>query len=134
MDQKRCIYCGKITEKTKYAIKAGNNEGNEFYCCSISCYQNMKRFIEENTAKKNIFYVAAGIMVLANLVIFGYHLDFRWMYLPMIGLGLVVALCPSLYVTNYFYGKFGIVKTVKLIRMFGFAFSFMGVLFTLLWK
>lgn len=134
MDQKRCIYCGKITEKTKYAMKIGKDNEDTVYCCSISCYQDMKRYIEENTVKKNIFYVAAGIMVLANLVILGYHLSFRWMYLPMIGLGIAVALCPSLYVTNYFYRKFGIVKTIKLIRMFGIAFSLMGVLFTLTWK
>lgn len=134
MEQRNCIYCGKPVQATKYTLRAGKTGSEELYCCGIECYQNMKRYIESTSGKNNALYVIAALLVVANLFIFGYKLNFRWMYVPMMGLGVIVMLRPSLYVTNYMFERFGVVKTVKIVRIVGAVIVLLGMLFTILWK
>lgn len=135
MEQRICMYCGKPAGKTKHILRAGKKEEYDIYCCGIQCYQDMKRYIESTSSKKkNILYIAAAVFVLMNLVIFGYKMNFRFMYLPMTGLGVILMISPSIYVTSWFFEKYGVKRTVKGVRLAGAAIVLLGILFTVFWK
>ncbi len=134
MEQRICMYCGKPVEKTKHILQAGKNGEYQICCCGTQCYQAMKRYIEDTSKKKPVLYIAAAVLVVMNLVIFGYSLSFRFMYLPMAGLGLILMLSPSIYVTSWFFEKFGVKKTVKGVRAAGMLIVLSGILFIVFWK
>lgn len=130
---KKCRYCGKPVEKTKYSIQT-DGEAETAWCCSIECYQKTRRYIEGyKSVRKIVVYFITAALIIMNLFIMGYHASFRWMYLPLMGLGIMFVLEPSIYVTNYFYEQFGIAKTLKLFRGIGCAIVLLGLLFTVCW-
>ncbi len=134
MEQKICMYCGKPIEKTKHVLRAGKNEEYTVYCCGAQCYQNMKQYIKNAEKKKYLLYITAAVFVLMNLVIFGLKMSFRFMYLPMMGLGVILMISPSIYVTSWFFEKYGVKKTVKGVRAVGTMIVLLGILFTVFWK
>ena len=130
---KKCIFCGKPVKETKYSIQVDDDLRN-VYCCNIECYQKTRRYIESyKSIRKTVVYFITAILVVMNLFIIGYHANFRWMYLPLIGLGAMFIADPSIYVTNYFYGQFGILKTLRVFRLIGLAITLFGILLTILW-
>ncbi|MCI9614003.1 MAG: hypothetical protein HFG93_02445 [Dorea sp.] len=132
MEQRICMYCGRPVEKTKYVLRAGKNGEYDICCCGTRCYQDMKRYIEHTSKKKYALYLAAAVLILMNLVILGLKLQFRLMYLPMTGLGAVFMICPSLYVTSWFFERYGVKKTTKGVRTAGALIILAGLWFTIL--
>ncbi len=130
MKEKKCIYCGKIIEGKSHTIKM--KDGEEYYCCEGKCYDDMKEFVKKYSFRKTIIYFIVAALLIVNLFILGNNMQFKWMYLPMIGIGLAVALIPSMYVTNYFYERMGIKRTCNIIRGVGIAIMAIGVIFTIM--
>lgn len=126
----KCIYCGKETTANKFTISAGSGNA-ELQCCGRECYLKTKEYIEEDKSKKKMpFYILAAILVVVNLFLLGYKLTVWWMYLPMTGLGALVAMVPSMYITHYFFESMGIVKARKVVRVIGCSVMVAGLALT----
>ena len=100
MEKTKCIYCGKEVTTDKYHVITGKQNKTTYYCCSQECKKNMQEFLKDANNRHFFLYGIAAILIIINLFIIGYKAEFRWMYLPMIGLGIIVAINPSVYVAN----------------------------------
>lgn len=127
----KCIYCGKGAGKSKYTIRV-NKGSEEVQCCDRECYIKTRSFIEEDSKKRKLllYIIAAGLVVI-NLFVLGYQLQGWWMYLPMVGLGAIVVVQPSMYCTPFFYESFGMVRAWKTIRLIGMGVVIVGLLLTI---
>lgn len=137
MEEMKCVYCGMSHSEKKHKITASagrKGDTHSLYCCGEECYNKMKNYIEKAAKINRVSYILAAVLVVMNLFIFGYHLNFRWMFIPMMGLAILIVLSPSLFVTYNVFEKFGVVKSVRAVRVVGIAIILFDVLQTILWK
>lgn len=127
----KCIYCGKETTANKYTISI-DGSAEDLQCCGRECYLKTKEYIKnEGSKKKTPFYIIAAILVVLNLFILQSKPDIWWMYFPMIGLGALISLVPSMYITHYFFESMGIVRARKIVRLIGCFVMAVGLALTL---
>ena len=134
MEKTKCIYCGNEVETDKYHIITGKQNKTTYYCCCAEHKKQMQDYLKNANNRHYVLYGLAAILIIINLFFIGYKANFRWMYLPMIGLGILVAINPSVYVTNYFYENMGILKTTKFIRIVGILIAIFGLISTIFYK
>lgn len=137
MEEIKCVYCGNNHSEKKHKITASagrKGDTHDLYCCSEECYDNMKKYIERAAKINRVSYIIAALLIVMNLFIFGYHLNFKWMFMPMMGLAILVVLSPSLFVTYNVFERFGVIKSVRTVRIVGIAIILFDILQTILWK
>lgn len=116
-----CLYCGKPTLSRNYIVNPGAEQ--ELHSCSKECFDKAKEYIEQNAHHKFIYYLTLLILVVANLFLLGFEVVSRWKYLPMLGISIAIYLRPLVFISYQSYQKFGMRKTITIIRVFAVVIS-----------
>lgn len=111
-----CLYCGKPTRCPDYIINP--EAAHELPCCSEECFDKTKKFVDYDTHKRKIFYFVLFILVVTNLILLGFEVMTRWRYIPLLGIGIAACVYPLIFTRYERYQKFGIRKTMIIIRIF----------------
>ncbi len=114
-----CLLCGRPTQSGDYIINPG--AGHELPCCSAACFDRAKTFTEYDRRRRPLYYGILFLLVVANLILIGFEMASRWMYLPMLGIGVATLVFPLAFTRYERYQKFGIRRTQVLIRIFAAA-------------
>ncbi len=110
-----CLYCGSPTDCTDYIINPKARK--ELPCCSPECFSNTQKFVAWDKKWRTPFYLGLLVLVVTNLFLFGFMPDTRWKYLPMLGIGLLAALCPLVFAQYERYQALGLRRTTLIIRI-----------------
>ncbi len=109
-----CIYCGESTLNRKYILNPKANK--ELPCCSKACLSEAREFVRWDTQSRIKFYLLELVFIIINLVFLGFEWITRWRYLPFIGMGIILYIFPLPFVHYSSYQRFGIHRTLKIIR------------------
>ena len=132
MKRNTCIYCGKpLAEGEGKVVNPGAEW--ELLCCGQQCEKDMKDFAQRDARTKTPFYLILAVFVVANLFLFGYQPDTRWTYLPMMGICAAVAVHPYVFTRYNMYQRFGVRKTMKIVRIIALALLVLGAAFIALY-
>jgi hypothetical protein len=112
-----CIYCGLPTDNQKFIINP--KAEHELPCCSGDCYKNTKVFIEWDVANRMKGYLLIAVCVVFNLFSLGFEWTYWWRYFSLTGIGTILIFYPLIFSKYTFYQKYGIKKTICIIRYIG---------------
>lgn len=126
-----CIYCGKPIGGKPHTVWAGRDREEELSCCSAQCYNDTKRFIEWDRKARIKSYIIIAACIVANLIFIGNEINRWWTYIPIMIIGVCLAIWPLVFVHYHTYERYGIVKTLKYVRCAGVLIALAGVIFTL---
>ena len=122
---KKCIYCGKPVE-SGVVINPGAEW--ELVCCGEECERNMKDFTQRDAKTKTPFYLVLAVFVVINLFLLGFQPDIRWRFLPMLGICATVAVHPYVFTRYNMYQRYGVQKTMTIVRVIAVALMVFGVI------
>lgn len=128
---KTCIYCGKPLGKKPCSLWVGKDRKEEVLCCSIQCCSDTQHFIEWDRKYRLISYIIIAVCAAVNLLVIGNGMDPWWSCLPTGAIGLCLAVWPFAFMHYHTYERYGIVKTLKYVRIAGGGIAALGIIFTL---
>lgn len=111
----KCVYCGKPADGGGYIINPGAR--HELPCCCPDCFERAEAFVARDKKFRIPFYLGLTALVAANLVLLGLQPDSRWAYLPMLGIGLLVAVFPYVFARYDRYQAIGLKRTNVIVRL-----------------
>lgn len=117
----KCIYCGAMTDCRDYILNP--KASHELPCCSEACYNKSKTFVTWDNKWRMKYYLLLLVLVVANLLFFGFMPDTRWKYLPMLGIGVLSAILPLVFARYDRYQAFGIKRSTIVIRVIATALT-----------
>lgn len=112
-----CLYCGQPTQSTEFIINPGAHK--ELPCCSEECYKKTQDFVGWDNKTRPLFYIILFVLAAVNLMFIGFTAEGFIQYIPLLGIGLLIAAIPSVFAHYERYQKLGIRKTQKIIRIVG---------------
>lgn len=128
MAAEKCIYCAAPTERRDYIINP--KAPHELPCCSEACFDRAKAFIRWDEKWRPKLYLGLFALVVVNLFLFGLLPDTRWRYLPMLGIGVLTAVFPLVFVRYERYQALGIRRTTMVVRVLATAVALFALVLT----
>ena len=110
----RCLYCGNLTLCRDYVVNPGAS--HELPCCGEDCFEKANAFVEYDKHKRMVFYLILLVFVIANLFLLGFHIETKWQFVPLFGMGITTAVYPLIFTRYERYQRFGIKRTKRIIR------------------
>ncbi|WP_040213219.1 hypothetical protein [Clostridium polynesiense] len=115
-DKVSCLYCGKKTDIKRFIINPKARE--ELLCCSGECLSNVRKFIDYDSKNRMKLYILLFILIVINLFFIGFDINSRWRYLPLLLIALSVYSYPLVFTRYIMYQRFGIIKTLRIVKVF----------------
>lgn len=126
MMDRKCIYCGESFSKGNLVLNP--KAQIELPCCSVSCYNSSKTFLDWDMKNRSKVYIALFLCVAVNLLIIGMEWKSPLSYLPMIAIGGIIWRFPFVFKYYSSYVSLGIIKTTKVIRSVGILTAALGII------
>lgn len=128
MAAEKCIYCAVQTERRDYIINP--KAPHELPCCSEKCFSSAKAFVRWDEKWRPKLYLGLFVLVVINLFLIGLIPGTRWQYLPMLGIGALVAVFPLVFVRYERYQALGIRRTTAVVRALAAAVALFALVLT----
>jgi hypothetical protein len=130
MEKVPCIYCGELTDNRRMILNPKAN--HELPCCSTDCYNSAKGFVDWDAHNRMKCYLLLFACVIVNLLSLGFEWTFRWRYLPLTGIGIVLYFYPLVFTRYTSYQKHGIKKTLLIVKKIAVGIALLGLILVIL--
>lgn len=121
-----CIYCGNLTDNQRLILNPKAKP--ELPCCSAGCYNSAMDFVDWDAHNRMKCYLLLFVSVAANLVAIGLKWTFRWRYVPLTTIGIILYFYPLVFTRYKSYQKYGIQKTLRIVKGFAAGIALLGLL------
>jgi membrane protein YdbS with pleckstrin-like domain len=105
---------------------------HELPCCSAACYNSANDFVHWDVHNRMKCYLFLFTSVIFNLVSFGFEWTFRWRFLPLIAIGIVIYVYPLVFTRYAAYQRYGIKKTLRIVKGIAAAIALLGLILIIL--
>lgn len=125
-----CIYCGKPIGRKPQILWEGKDKKEKLNCCCAACYNDTRRFIQWDKSARTKASLWMAVCVVINLILIGREAEVWWKYVPLMVIGACLCKWPLIFSHYHTYERYGIVKTLKYVRIAGGLIIAAGILFT----
>lgn len=126
MEKVNCIYCGDLTDNRRMILNPKAN--HELPCCSTHCYNSAKDFVNWDAHNRMKGYLLLFTCVIINLVSLGFEWTSRWRSLPLTAMGIVLYFYPLVFSRYTSYQRYGIKKTLQIVKRFAVGIALLGLI------
>lgn len=122
-----CYYCGTPTQNIQKLEVFSKKY--ELPCCSEECKEKVKEYNDWDNKYRLKSYLILAVCVIFNFLTIGYQWTFRWHYLSLTSIGVVLYFFPLLLFRYTSYMNYGIKKTLLIIRVFAVLIILASIVF-----
>lgn len=126
MEKVHCIYCGELTDNRRMILNP--KAKHELPCCSADCYNSANDFVDWDAHNRMKCYLLLFASVIVNLVSFGFEWTFRWRFLPLIAIGIIIYFYPLVFTRYSAYQRYGIKKTLCIVKGIAAGIALLGLI------
>ena len=127
-----CYYCGNETTSIKTVQVFG--EKHKLPVCSNECSEELIQYSQWDAKHRLPAYLVLFVAVVFNMLVLGFGWKYWWGHLSLTVIGITLFFYPLILFRFSSYMKYGVRKTLDIIRFAGVLIAIIGIILTVLNK